>query len=128
MRDTKLALVIAAILIVVAAATREEPSASENWEATQVVPIAFAKELGADQWSPSMQERFLNDPENQIRMSQPDSVLRDGRGLDEWLPSSGQCDYMGRFMAVMERYQLHHRVPRWRDWQTKRQRCYTQFQ
>jgi len=128
MRDTKLALFIAAILIVVAAATREEPSASENWETTQVVPLTFAERLGADQWPPSLKERFMNDPENQITMSQPDSVLRDGRGPDEWLPSSGQCDYMGRFMAVMERYQLHHREPHWRDWQTKRQRCYTQFQ
>ncbi|WP_240339527.1 hypothetical protein [Marinobacter sp. BW6] len=75
-----------------------------------------------------MKERFLEDPENQIRMSQTDRILRDGSGPDEWLPTSGQCDYMGRFMAVMERYRLHHREPQWRGWQTKRQRCYTQFQ
>ena len=128
MKDTKLALFIAAILIVLAAATRGEPSASESWATTRVVPLVFAEELGADQWPPSMRDRFLNDTENQIRMSQPDRVMRDDRGPDEWLPSSGQCDYMGRFMAVMERYQLHHREPHWRDWQTKRQRCYTQFQ
>lgn len=128
MKDTKLALFIAAILIMLAAATREEPAASESLAKTQVVPLVFAEALGADQWPPSMKERFLNDPENQIRMSQPDRIVRDGRGPDEWLPSSGQCDYMGRFMAVMERYQLHHREPQWRGWQTKRQRCYTQFQ
>ena len=104
MKDTKLALFIAAILIVLAAATREEPSASESWATTRVVPLVFAEELGADQWPPSMRDRFLNDTENQIRMSQPDRVMRDDRGPDEWLPSSGQCDYMGRFMAGMERF------------------------
>lgn len=128
MIDTKLALFIAAILIVLAAVTREEPAASESRATTQVVPLVFAEELGADQWPPSMREQFLNDPANQIRMSQPDRVLRNGRGPDEWLPALGQCDYIGRFMAVMERYQLHHREPHWRDWRTKRQRCYTQFQ
>lgn len=128
MKDTKLALLIAAILIVLAAVTREDPAASESWASTQVVPLAFAEKRGADKWPTSQKERFLSDPENQIRLSQPDSVLRNGRGPGEWLPTSGQCDYMGRFMAVMERYQLHHREPQWRDWQTKRQRCYTQFQ
>ena len=109
MKDTRLALLIAAILIVLAAVKRADPSVSESWASTQVVPLAFAEKRGADKWPTSQKERFLSDPENQIRLSQPDSVLRNGRGPGEWLPTSGQCDYMGRFMAVMERTQSHYR-------------------
>lgn len=127
MKDTKLALLIAAILIMLAALTREDPAASEEATAA-VVPITYADKRGADRWQASMRQRFLEDPSNQIRMANAAIAQRDGRGPNEWLPSSGQCDYIGRFMAVMERYRLHHQEPGWRDWQAKRQRCYTQFQ
>ncbi|MDX1561075.1 MAG: hypothetical protein R3193_19360 [Marinobacter sp.] len=127
MKDTKLALFIAAILIMLAAITREDPAASEESTAA-VVPITYADKRGADRWQPSMRQRFMEDPANRIRMASAAIAERNGRGPDEWLPSTGQCDYMGRFMAVMERYQLHHREPGWREWRNKRQRCYTQFQ
>lgn len=128
MRDTKLALLIAGVLILLAAMTRESPSASESGEMARVVPLEYAQARGADRWSASTLEQFLDDPENQIRLRDVDLALRAGRGPDEWLPATGQCDYMGRFMAVMERYRLHHTEPDWQDWLTRRQRCYTQFQ
>jgi hypothetical protein len=121
------ALLLTAALFVLAALTREDPATSEEVTAA-VVPITFADRRGADRWRPSLRQRFLEDPANQIRMPDTAIAQRDGRGPDEWLPSSGQCDYIGRFMAVMERYRLHHQEPGWRDWQAKRQRCYTQFQ
>ena len=47
MKDTKLALLIAAILIMLAALTREDPAASEEATAA-VVPITYADKRGAD--------------------------------------------------------------------------------
>lgn len=58
MKDTKLALLIAAILIVLAAVTREDPAASESWASTQVVPWHLPKSVEPISGQPRRKNAF----------------------------------------------------------------------
>lgn len=128
MKTQSVLLLIATFALVTGLFIGTGESQSASKETTQLVPLAYAEKWGAARWDGGLREQFLNDPDNMVRLSREDIQKRNNRGLGEWLPASGQCDYFGKFMAVMEQYGLHQRHEQWQDLLVKRQRCYTQFQ
>lgn len=123
MKTQALLLLVATVTLATALFVGTGISKSGSREITLLVPIAYAAQWGADRWDESLREQFLNDQGNLVRLSREEIRNREGRGPENWLPASGQCDYLGKFMAVMERYKLHHRHDQWRDLVVKRQRC-----
>lgn len=128
MKTQPLLLLSATVVLAIGLLIGTGESQSASKETAQLVPLAYAEKWGAARWDDGLREQFLNDPDNMVRLSREDMQKRNNRGLEEWLPASGQCDYLGKLMSVMEQYELHHRHEQWQDLLVKRQRCYTQFQ
>ncbi|TGN41205.1 hypothetical protein [Marinobacter confluentis] len=95
---------------------------------TQVVPLDYVRERGALDWNQDRVNAFLQDPKNQMVLSDAAIEQRGGRGPLEWLPPMDQCDYMSRFVAVIDRYDLATDTRESKALAEKRQQCYTQFQ
>lgn len=71
-----------------------------------VVPLAWAWERDAREWSKTKRERFANDPINLIPVEASLNRSKGARGPSEWLPPNGRCDYVARFTRVLKRYEL----------------------
>lgn len=71
-----------------------------------VVPLRWAWDRGAADWSASQREAFANDPVNLIPVEAGLNRSKGARGPDEWLPPSGQCGYVARFLRIVRIYGL----------------------
>ena len=71
-----------------------------------VVPLAWAWERGAWEWSRDKRERFANDPVNLLSVELGLNRSKSDRGPDQWLPPAGQCGYAARFLRVVKLYRL----------------------
>ena len=73
-----------------------------------VVPLAYAWQAGAWQWSRDRRREFANDPENLIPVSSRLNRQKGARGPTDWLPPrvEYQCEYVLRFAYVMLKYEL----------------------
>jgi hypothetical protein len=74
-----------------------------------VVPLKWAWDRGANQWSVANRERFANDPVNLLPVDAPLNRSKGAKGPPEWLPPSGQCSYVARFSRITKKYQLEPR-------------------
>ena len=72
-----------------------------------VVPLAWAWERGAKAWSQEKRERFANDSINLLPVESSLNRSKGAKGPDEWLPPSGQCGYVARFVRVLKSYDLN---------------------
>ena len=79
---------------------------ASNIEIDHVVPLALAWERGAWRWSDERREQFANDPVNLLPVEDSLNSSKQHRGPDEWLPPSGQCGYVARFVRVVKKYEL----------------------
>ena len=75
-----------------------------------VVPLKWAWERGADQWSKGKRVEFANDPANLISVEASLNRQKGAKGPAEWLPPGNQCQYILRFNRIVKRYQVS--VPR----------------
>lgn len=75
-------------------------------DADHVVPLKWAWDHGADQWSQERRERFANDLVNVWPVEASLNRQKGARGLDEWLPPTGRCQYVSRFIRVAKLYEL----------------------
>jgi hypothetical protein len=75
-----------------------------------IVPLKFAHGHGGDVWSRERKEVFANDIDNLILVEASLNRQKGAKGLDEWLPPkhSYRCEYIARFNAVIEQYQLEY--------------------
>lgn len=80
-----------------------------------VVPLAWAWRHGADDWRDEKRERFANDPVNLWPVEPSLNRSKGAQGPDQWLPPSGQCQYVARFSRVVKQYDLQ-TTPRERGW------------
>ncbi|MCW8196009.1 HNH endonuclease [Proteobacteria bacterium 005FR1] len=69
-----------------------------------VVPLKWAWDHGASEWSQDKREQFANDPVNLISVERSLNRSKGAKGILEWLPPSGQCQYVLRFMRVLKLY------------------------
>lgn len=88
---------------------------SSEIDIDHVVPLAWAWERGASNWSDTRRERFANDERNLWPVEASLNRSKGARGPDEWLPPSGACAYVARFSRLTKVYKLEPR-PKEADW------------
>src|SRR5690554_589149 len=71
-----------------------------------VVPLAWAWSRGAGEWSREKREKFANDLINLWPVEASLNRSKGAQGPNEWLPPSGQCGYVARFVRVVRLYDL----------------------
>lgn len=79
---------------------------SSNIDIDHVVPLAWAWEHGAWQWSDEKRERFANDLTHLWPVELGLNRSKGAQGPDEWLPPTGQCGYVSRFVRTVKKYGL----------------------
>jgi hypothetical protein len=71
-----------------------------------VVPLAWAWAHGAHGWSRDLREKFGNDPINLWPVEASLNRQKGAKGPNQWLPPSGQCQYVARFKRIVLIYRL----------------------
>lgn len=71
-----------------------------------VVPLAWAWERGASDWSRDRRETFANDPVNLMPVEASLNRSKGARGPDQWVPPAGRCQYVARFLRIVKVYRL----------------------
>lgn len=81
---------------------------STELDLDHIVPLKFAHGHGGDVWSKERKETFANDIENLLLVSSSLNRQKGAKGIDEWLPPNHayRCEYIGRFNAIMSKYEL----------------------
>lgn len=72
-----------------------------------VVPLKWAWERGASQWSYRTRQRFANDQANLLSVEASLNRQKGAKGLDKWLPPANRCQYVARFMRLVKSYDLY---------------------
>ncbi|MBO6813103.1 MAG: HNH endonuclease [Marinobacter sp.] len=79
---------------------------SQGIDIDHVVPLKWAWDRGADEWSLAKRESFANDPINLWPVELALNRSKGARPPNEWLPPAGQCGYVARFVRIVKGYDL----------------------
>ncbi|MCK7553258.1 GmrSD restriction endonuclease domain-containing protein [Marinobacter goseongensis] len=71
-----------------------------------MIPLKWAWNRGAEEWPPAKREKFANDPANLWPVELGLNRSKGARAPDQWLPPSGQCQYVARFTRLVKQYDL----------------------
>jgi hypothetical protein len=96
---------------------------SSEIDIDHVVPLRWAWDRGAAQWSRSRRVDFANDPVNLLPVEAGLNRSKGARGPDEWLPPSGKCGYIARFVRIVRIYGLTMSANEERSIMTQLARC-----
>lgn len=103
--------------------TREEILSSRSWvspydgklvglhpDLDHLVPLHWAWNHGADQWTMAKREQFANDPDNLIITSASLNRSKGDRGPTVWLPPNLSYipDYIELFVTICKKYGLEY--------------------
>lgn len=79
---------------------------SSEIDIDHVVPLKWAWDHGAADWSRDKRIRFANDQINLLPTEASLNRSKGARGLSGWMPPAGQCGYASRFVRVAKLYGL----------------------
>lgn len=73
-----------------------------------IVPLAYAWDMGARNWTEAMRIRFANDPANLLAVAGQANQDKGDQGPGTWMPpnSAFWCQYAMQFIAVARGYEL----------------------
>lgn len=73
-----------------------------------IVPLAFAWDMGARDWTAEMRKRFANDPANLLAVAGQANQDKGDLPPGEWMPpnTSFRCQYAWQFIEVLRGYRL----------------------
>lgn len=71
-----------------------------------VVPLKWAWDHGANSWTKAKREKFANDPVNLIPVEASLNRSKGAQGPEDWMPPSGKCQYVSRFVRIVKVYGL----------------------
>lgn len=71
-----------------------------------IVPLKWAWDHGANEWSKEKRKQFANDPINLVAVEARLNRQKGAKGLDEWLPPKNVEQYKARFKRVLVKYGL----------------------
>lgn len=73
-----------------------------------VVPLSWAWQNGADEWTDEEREAFANDPENLIAVDRTSNSAKSDSGPADWMPSNDaySCEYANDFQDLTNDYDL----------------------
>ena len=96
---------------------------SSEIDIDHVVPLKWAWKRGAKGWTQAKRERFANDMVNLSPVELSLNRSKGAQGPDEWLPPSGQCGYVARFVRIVKQYDLKPTKPETRWLKAFLERC-----
>ncbi|GAB3674286.1 HNH endonuclease family protein [Angustibacter aerolatus] len=81
---------------------------SQAVQIDHVVALSDAWQTGAQQWTPSLRQRFANDPRNLLAVDGPTNQAKGDGDAATWLPPrrAARCAYVARQVSVKLRYRL----------------------
>lgn len=81
-------------------------------DADHIVPLKWAHEHGAVNWTKAEKKAFANDPQNIIMVSASANRSKGAKGPIEYLPpnESYHCEYVDEFDAIVKKYNLTYSV------------------
>lgn len=71
-----------------------------------VVPLKWAWDHGANNWTKERRVEFANDPANLLAVEASLNRQKGAKGPDEWQPPTNQCQYLSRFRRIAVKYNL----------------------
>lgn len=71
-----------------------------------VAPLKWAWDHGASSWTKAKREKFANDPVNLLPVEASLNRSKGAQGPESWLPPSGKCQYVSRFVRIVKTYGL----------------------
>lgn len=73
-----------------------------------IVPLAYAWDMGARNWTAAMRLRFANDPANLLAVSGKANQDKGDKGPGAWMPQNTAfwCQYSMQFIEVLRGYSL----------------------
>ncbi|BBX17511.1 hypothetical protein CRI77_18530 [Mycolicibacterium duvalii] len=73
-----------------------------------IVPLAYAWDLGAGDWTDEMRTRFANDPANLLAVDGPTNQDKGDKEPAVWMPPNAafHCQYAMQYIAVLRGYRL----------------------
>jgi hypothetical protein len=92
-------------------------------DADHVVPLKFAWTYGASQWAEEKRKTFANDPRNIFIVEASLNRSKGARDITEWLPPSGACGYIFRFVRIVKIYQLDIPAQKQVEFRSLRDQC-----
>ncbi len=84
------------------------PKSGEAVQIDHIVPLAYAWDMGARDWQPSMRWRFANDPANLIAVQGQANKDKGDQAPASWMPPNKAfwCQYFMQFAEVVRGYHL----------------------
>lgn len=73
-----------------------------------IVPLKYAHDHGAKNWSYELKEQFANDHENLVVTNKTYNRKKGAKGIDQWLPSHKEyaCKYVEDWLYIKDKYKL----------------------
>ena len=71
-----------------------------------VVPLKWAWDHGANNWTKERRVEFANDPANLLAVEASLNRQKGAKGPDKWQPPTNQCQYLSRFRRIAIKYDL----------------------
>jgi hypothetical protein len=71
-----------------------------------VVPLKWAWDHGANDWTKERRVEFANDPANLLAVEASLNRQKGAKGPDKWQPPANQCQYLSRFRRIAIKYDL----------------------
>lgn len=88
--------------------TGREFTSPHEVEIDHRVPLYYAHRAGAWRFSPLKKKAFANDMSNLAVVSAQENQDKKAKGLSDYLPAIGRCDYAQKFDATMKKYGLQY--------------------
>lgn len=81
---------------------------ASDLDVEHIVPLKWAHDHGAANWSQERKRQFAEDPDNLWLVDDGRNQSKGHRGPDQWMPPYGpvRSHYLRRFMAVVQKYGL----------------------
>lgn len=79
---------------------------SSNIDIDHVVPLKWAWDHGAKDWTQAKREHFANDMANLWPVELGLNRSKGAQPPSKWLPPSGRCGYVARFLRLVSQYDL----------------------
>jgi len=86
--------------------TNDVLTAAEDIDIDHLVPLKWAWERGAFEWTVERRKTFANDPTNLLSVEASLNRQKGAKGPDEWLPPDNRCAYVSRFERIRRRYDI----------------------
>ncbi|WP_419219415.1 HNH endonuclease family protein [Gordonia sp. CPCC 205333] len=78
-----------------------------------IVPLSFAWDMGANNWSATQRANLANDPANLVAVDGTSNMDKSDQEPGRWMPPAKafHCQYATQFVAVLDAYRLYLDVP-----------------